>query len=81
MEMGIHLAFLIFHPWIPAFAGMTEGGGSFTFFAIYYMLYAKRYTLHLIRDTDLFRVTGKLTNRLTILIFIYQVCLQELLGQ
>ena len=24
MEMGIHLIFLIFHPWIPAFAGMTE---------------------------------------------------------
>jgi len=50
--MGIHLIFLIFHPWIPAFAGMTEGGVSFKlwFCALHFPLFA----IHDIRNIFLY---------------------------
>ena len=47
MEMGIHLIFLILHPWIPAFAGMTEGGVSFKLWFCGFTLSTFRYTRYM----------------------------------
>ena len=68
MEMGIHLIFLILHPWIPAFAGMTEGGVSFKlwFCALHFPLFAIQDIRNIILYWPLYLFSSSLTLRSTL---------------